>query len=95
MSEAKLIEVKDGKILAGVDTNKDGEQSLSAVVKIDEAIQEAIARGEAIEGNKVVSVKFELTKLKIVVDSDKDGESLLELTVDLAEVYDEIANPAK
>ena len=83
-------EIKDGKLLVGVDTNEDGENSLSMKLNLSEAVSEAIAKGEAVEGVKVVDFKFELTKLVIKLDTDKDGENVLELVVDIAESFDEI-----
>lgn len=85
-------EIKDGKLHVGVDSNEDGENSLALKLNLSEAIQEAIAKGEAVEGVKVVDFKFELTKLVIKLDTDKDGEEVIELVVDLAESFDEISS---
>lgn len=84
------IEVKDGALNFGVDSNEDGEQSVSGKLHLAEAIGEALAKGTQIEGAKVVDFKFELTKLVLKIDSDKDGQPLLELTVDLGEAFDEV-----
>lgn len=83
-------EVKEGVLHMGADSNEDGENSISLKLHLNEAIQEAFKKGEAVEGVKVVGFKFELTKLKLQLDTDKDGENLLELEIDLAESFDEI-----
>lgn len=89
MSKVKS-EFVDGKFNLGVDLNEDGENSLNMKLNLNEAMQEAIKRGEAIEGAKLVDFKFELTKMVLILDTDKDGEPLLELVVDLPEVFDEV-----
>ena len=86
------MKIEDGKISFEIDTNKDGEAAVAGSLNLTEAIQEAVARGEAVEGVKVVDFKFELTKLKLKLDSDKDGQELMELVIDLGEVFDEITN---
>lgn len=83
--------VKDGNLEFGIDSNKDGINVISGKIMLSEAMQEAFSRGTAVEGVKSVSVKFDLTKLKIIVDTDKDGEALLVLEVDLAEAFKEIS----
>ncbi len=82
-------EFKDGTLIAGLDLNQDGEKSFDMKIHLNEALEEAIKRGEPIEGAKVVDFKFELTKMILVLDTDKDGEKLLELKIDLAEAFDE------
>lgn len=83
-------EVKDGNFNLNVDSNEDGNNSLSFKLKLSEAIAEIIAKEESIEGAKVVDFKFELTRLYLRIDTDKDGEEVLELEVDLAETFKEI-----
>ena len=84
------FEVKDGKLSFGVDPNADGENVVSGNLHLSEAIQEAVDRGEAVEGVKVVDFSFNGSKLVLKVDSDKDGEVLLDLEIDLGEAFDEI-----
>lgn len=85
------VKAEDGALCLGIDLNEDGEKLMMAKLNVSEAIQEALQRGESIEveGAKVVGFKFELTKLKLMIDTDKDGEKLLELEIDLAEALDE------
>lgn len=82
--------VKDGNLEFGIDSNKDGKNVISGKIMLSEAMQEAFSKGTAVAGVKTVDVKFDLTKLKITVDTDRDGEPLLELEVDLAEAFKEI-----
>lgn len=42
--------------------------------------------------NKVVDFTFEGSKLIVKVDPNKDGEHVLEVKIDMAEVPDEIAS---
>jgi hypothetical protein len=83
------VNFEDGKMVFGLDLNEDGEKSVEGVLHLSEALQEAISRGEAVEGAKLVDFRFELTKMVLVIDTDKDGESLLELKIDLPEAFDE------
>jgi len=88
MSEVS-VDVKENKIVAGLDANKDGEASVKLNINLKEVLEELRAKGEAkIEGKKV-SLKFELTKLKVLVDTDGDGEPIVALEVDLGESYEE------
>ncbi len=93
MEENKKFEVEfaDNKLQMSLDTNQDGEKLMKASVYLSEAIQEALQRKDsvAIEGAKVVSFDFNLTKLVVKIDTDKDGEPLMELEIDLAEALDE------
>ena len=94
MSKTKVLdfEVKDGNLILGVDSNKDGENVVSLRLKLSEAVEEAIARGKPIEGVKAVSLEFKGTKLLLKVDTDRDGEQLLEIEIDLGEAFDEISD---
>lgn len=87
--------VKDGNLNIGVDSNEDGQNSVTIKLNLTEAIQEAIFRGDAVEGAKVVDFSFQFTKLVLKIDTDRDGEALLELEIDLAEVFDEIQSMGK
>ena len=90
--EAKVLNYKfeDGKFTFSVDTDKDGEPSLKGSIMIDEAIQEAFKKGEAVEGNKPISFDASFGGLKIVADTDKDGEPSLEIEVFFGEAISEI-----
>ena len=93
MEENKKFEVEfaDNKLQMSLDTNQDGEKLMKASVYLSEAIQEALQRKDsvAIEGAKVVSFDYNLTKMVVKIDTDKDGEPLMELEIDLAEALDE------
>ena len=91
MTEAKKIEMgfESGVLKFGIDSNKDGQKSIEGKLHLNEALEEIIKKGTAIEGAKVVSFGFEAGKLKLAIDTDKDGEKLLELEIDLAEGFDE------
>lgn len=83
------VSVEGDVLVLGLDSNEDGEKVLEAKLHLNEALQEAFKKGDAVEGVKVVDFKFSLTKLTVSIDTDKDGEKLLELTIDLAEAIDE------
>ena len=84
------FDIKDKALHMGVDYNEDGENSIKMKLNMIEAVSEAFSRGEAVEGVKLVDFKFELTKMVLKLDSDKDGEEVLELVIDLGEVADEV-----
>lgn len=84
------FEIKDSALHLGVDYNEDGESSIKMKLNMSEAISEAFSRGTAVEGVKLVDFKFELTKMVLKLDSDKDGEEVLEIVIDLGEIADEV-----
>ena len=84
------FDIKDKALHLGVDYNEDGESSIKMKLNMIEAVGEAFSRGEAVEGVKLVDFKFELTKMILKLDSDRDGESVLELVIDLGEIADEV-----
>lgn len=86
------LKVENDKLIADLDTNKDGEAVVKLELSLKEAMQEIFNKGVEVQGVKVAAVKFEMTKLKVVLDTDKDGENLLTLTVDLGEVFDEVTS---
>jgi len=83
-------EVQNGMLVLGVDSNEDGDKVLDLKLNITEGIQEALQKGEKMEGAQLVGFEFSATKLKLMIDSDQDGENLLELEIDLMEAVDEI-----
>lgn len=89
------VEIKENAIEFGTDLNEDSEKSLIGKLYLNEALQEAIKRGAPVEGAKIVDFKFEMTKLIIVIDTDKDGEKLFELKMDLPEMFDEATGMIK
>lgn len=87
---------QDNKLRLGLDLNQDGEKLMLLDLNINEAIQEAFKRGESVvlEGAKVVGFEFGMNEkmrptLKLKIDSDKDGESVMDLMLDLGEAMDE------
>lgn len=96
MSKGSL-ELKDGKLVAGLDTNEDGQQSVGLEIAVGESIKEALA---ALKKGDVKEVKVEVKtltytldgdRLNVSVDSDKDGEASLTAFVDFSESFEEIA----
>jgi len=81
---------ENNKLSMSLDLNQDGDKLMKLNLNLGEALQEAINRGEKVEGAKLVSFEFSVTKLKLKLDTDQDGEELMELEVDLAEALDEI-----
>lgn len=92
-NENKKFDVKfeNGNLILGLDTNQDGEKLIDISVNMNEAIQEALQRGESvkIEGAKVVAFEFNMASLKLIIDTDQDGEKLLDISINLAEAIDE------
>lgn len=87
------LNVESGKLSINLDTNQDGEPVFKASVNLSEALQETMMRKSsiAIEGAKIVELKLDVTKLKLKIDTDRDGEALLEFELDLAEAFDEVS----
>lgn len=82
--------IEDGKVVVAVDSNEDGQASLKLNVKLDEAIKEAIKRGDKVEGEAVVKFKMTATGLSLDLDTDRDGVPSLSLEADLGEIFDEV-----
>lgn len=83
-------EFKDNKFCFGVDGDEDGNKVLVMKLNLGEALQEAVKRGDKVEGARLVDFKFEGPVMKLTLDTDKDGENLMELEVDMMEAFDEI-----
>jgi len=82
--------MKNGVFILSLDADSDGQPSVRMKLNSKESLSEAFKRQEPILGAKVVSLKFTGTRLKLVLDTDKDGEPMLELEVDLIEMFQEI-----
>ena len=97
MTEKKNFEAKfeEGKLNIHIDSNRDGENLMEAKVNLNEALQEIIARGEKVEGAKLVAFEMGIDGLKIKLDTDQDGEELLELKISFVEALDESGLAAK
>lgn len=83
-------EIKDGKVKLGYDGNEDGQASVSVEINLTEAVQEALRQGEEVEGAKVAEFRLEGADLVIKLDTDKDGEQVLDLRISLMEGVDEL-----
>lgn len=81
--------IENGELNLSYDKDKDGEPSVSLKVKLNEAIKEAIDRGESVEGARVVDFQMVGSQLVLKLDTDKDGEQVLDLVIDLPEALDE------
>jgi len=90
MSEKFKFEVKEGKLAFAIDANADGEASIKGALSVAEGIQEVFSRGGQVEGAKLVDFSFALTKLSLKIDTDRDGEELLSIEIDLGEAFDEV-----
>ena len=97
MSKAS-IKFEDGKLVAGLDMNEDGQNSISIKMSMNEALQEGMAalkKGEKKEVTveaKAVKLVFVDGKIAVSVDTDRDGEELLSVAVDMTESVEEIAS---
>ena len=89
MSKKFNVNFEGTKVVAGYDGNSDGENSVSIKLDLGEAFGEVVKKGEAKLEVKAISFKREGAKLKVVIDSDKDGEAVLELEIDSLEALDE------
>lgn len=95
--EVKKVEVKveEGKLIIGVDTNQDGQKLVNAELNLGEGLQEIIAKLKKGEDSEIKvdakAVKFSFTGSKLIleIDTDKDGEILGKVEIDIAEGLDE------
>ena len=62
---------------------------MTASISMGEAIQEVLQKGEKVAGAKLVDFEMGIAGLKLTLDTDQDGEKLLELEINLAEALDE------
>lgn len=79
----------DGKAKVSLDSDNDGVPSMGLEVNLKELVQELLAKGETKEGEKVLKVSLDGLKVKMEIDSDKDGEKSFVLFADLPESFDE------
>ena len=84
------VKIENGEAVIEVDSNADGQPVAKIALNLTEAIGEAMARSEPVEGVKLVNFSFEGAVLKLQLDTDQDGEKLLELSLDLSEAVDEV-----
>ncbi len=96
MSKAS-IKFEDGKIVAGLDTNEDGENSVEVRLNLKEGFEEgfaALKKGEektiSVDA-KAVNFVFKDNSIFVVIDTDKDGEELMDVKIDISESFEEIA----
>lgn len=90
------VKMEGSTFEAGLDADNDGVKSISVKLHLSEGFQEAMAKFKGGEepapvkvDAKAVELKFEGGKMKVLVDTDKDGEHLLELEANLMEAVDE------
>ena len=92
-----MIRYEEGNIVAGMDYDKDGKDSVKVSLSVSEALEEAMAKfskgekAEVVLTNQVVRIAFEDGKVVLAVDTDRDGEDLARVEVDMAESFDEIS----
>lgn len=80
---------EDGKASLFLDSDNDGIPSLDLMADLKELVEEVVARGGSIEGEKTVNIRIDGLRLLIELDSDKDGEKSLVFKVDIPEALDE------
>lgn len=83
-------EFKEEKWIGKVDSDNDGVASVSVELNMNEAVQEAVSRGIKKEDVKIVDFVFTGLEMKLVIDTDQDGEKLIEININSLEAFDEI-----
>jgi|GEM_PF-5943153 len=69
---------------ASYDGNSDGEDSVAIKLALQEVYEELMAKGEA-KVDAVITFKRDGGKISVSVDTDKDGEAVLEIEADILE----------
>lgn len=87
---------ENGSVCLGLDTNEDGQNSITGRIFLGEGFNEILAKvkkGEAVEPvsieAKSITFSFEGAVLSIGVDTDRDGEKSISLDIDMAEALEE------
>ena len=94
MSKAS-VKFENGSLVAGLDTNEDGQNVMDLKINMQETLEEAFAalkKGEesVVEIDvKKVELKFGAEGMSLTIDTDQDGENSIELDVSLMEAIDE------
>jgi hypothetical protein len=90
------IKFEGSTFTAGLDSDGDGVKSISFKLHLSEALEEAVSKfkkGDEVEpvevDVKALRLDFDGGLMKLVVDTDKDGEALLEVEANLLEAVDE------
>lgn len=89
------VGVTDGVFNVGLDLDEDGKNSMGLSVVLNEAVEEAFKREGAVAGVKLVDFSFSGMDLILKLDTDKDGENVLCLRLNLAEAFKEGASLVK
>lgn len=83
------VTFEDSKLVAGYDGNEDGQNSVSLKLNLKEGLSELISKGVAKIDVKTLTLKKDGSKISLYVDTDKDGEAILEGELDVGEALDE------
>lgn len=69
----------------GYDGNADGENSVSLKLNLAEVLDELKKNGSAEIEAKKIKIEMDGAKIKVLVDTNKDGENVFEFQADLLE----------
>ena len=72
------------KVEGSYDGDNDGSSSAKISIELKEVYEELMAKGEA-KVDAVISFKRVGGKISVLVDTDKDGEAVVDLELDLIE----------
>ena len=79
------MKMEGTSLVGGYDGDSDGKNSISFKLNLQEVYGELLAKGEAKLDVKAISFKMVGSKITAVIDSDKDGQAVLEIDADLLE----------
>jgi len=83
------VGIEDNKVVVASDLDRDGKNSISIKLSLKEGYEEIFAKGIKKEDVKLIDFEMGLNGLKLKLDTDQDGEELLELHADIMEIVDE------
>jgi len=89
------ISVEDKVIVMKTDLDQDGKESSKMKLFMNEAIQEIFAKGVKKEDVKIVDFELSPMGLVLKLDTDKDGQNLLEYSISFGEIFGEALSLVK
>lgn len=89
MNEKLDFSVEEKTVTMKTDFDQDGKESSKLTLFMSEAIQELVDKGVKKEDVKIVDFELSPMGIKLVLDTDRDGEALMSYEVSFGEAFGE------